>query len=200
MTNRKQRIAIFYSSPELPIKDTDSELYTEQKEKFHFFLFHNQNLHFSQSTILKEVLLKNFSEIPPEFEYLTESNSLLLKKKIEEFDFEKFDRGVEVEFQDYLKKINYRIQCIFQTFTLFYDLYKEKHLIYVFPRQIYNSYLDVLKQNQIKNTEISKLHSTVRELDIMHWINYYTKSSNSVQSDGIDYKSIVKIEMLEKNG
>lgn len=194
---KKVIIAVFYSSTECTFKDVDSQIFTEDKDTFHFFLFHNKELHFSKPVILKRVLMEYFQPVEPEFDYEIDNHALIMKKRIIDFDFIDFDKRVDVEYQDYLARITYRIECIFQTFDLFLNLYKDKNLVFVFPTQLYDKFMDNIEERKFEIEEISKINHLVRRYDILHWINYYSrKELIDIENGGIDYKNVVKILRL----
>ncbi len=133
------RIVVFYLSDELDLKDIEKELFTSNQEKFHFFFFHNKNLHFSKDIIKYQTLLAKFSNIEPEFNF--KKNEITMKKKLN-MNIEDLQDEVENEFQQYKSRIQYRIDSIFQTFSMFSKLYSSRSIIYVFPFQLYENFID----------------------------------------------------------
>ena len=190
--DQKIKIAVFYSFNELNIKDTEHELFTENKEKFHYFFFNNHNLHFSKTKILNDVLLEKFEDKKPTFLFSEKKGILQMRKDYENFDFKHFDLEVDERYNDYLSKINYRIDCIFQTFTLFSELYRDKHLIFVFPAQLLDRFNDLLQEKELQTVELNKLHDYIRKFDLFHWIGFYSRETD-LSDPTIEHKHIVKI-------
>ncbi|HQB60695.1 MAG TPA: hypothetical protein PK899_03435 [Spirochaetota bacterium] len=189
------KLAVFYSTDELDLKDIESEIFTENREKVNFFFFHNRDMQFNKAEILKKSLLNELDTIQPEFNF--KRNSLIMTKVIKKFDFEAFDKKVDAEYNDYLNKINYRIDCIFQTFDLFYRLYSDRNIIFTFPSQIKSNFNDILNKNEIKCEELTKINNIVRDLEVLHWINYYSKKNINQKDEGIvSYRNITNIYKL----
>ncbi|HOJ64994.1 MAG TPA: hypothetical protein PLE45_11310 [Spirochaetota bacterium] len=189
-------IIAFYATNELDIKDIESEFFIENREKVSFFLFHNRGLNLTKSDIFKNCLLKELEKVEPVFTY--KNDSLIMTKEIKNFDFEYFDNFVDKEYNDYLSKINYRIDCIFQTFDLFYRLYKDRNILFVIPMQIFHKFIEYFNKNNIKFQEVSKLNNIVRNYDALHWINYYSKKDiNSPMGGTITYRNVIRIFIIE---
>lgn len=189
------KLAVFYSTDELDLKDIESEIFTENRKKVNFFLFHNKDMHFNKAEILKKSLLNELDTIQPEFNF--KNNSLIMTKVIKNFDFEAFDKKVDVEYNDYLNRINYRIDCIFQTFDLFYRLYNERNIIFTFPIQIKSKFNDIMNNGGIKYEELTKINDIVRNLEALHWINYYSKKNINQKDEGvIRFRNITNIYRL----
>lgn len=185
----------FYATNELDIKDIESEFFIENREKVSFFLFHNRGLNLTKSDIFKNTLLKELEKVEPVFSY--SGLNLIMTKEIKNFNFEYFDSIVDREYNDYLAKMQYRIDCIFQTFDLFYRLYNDRNILFVVPMHIFNNFIKYFNENNIIFKEISKLNKIVRDYEVLHWINYYSKKDiNSPLEGTINYKNIIRIFLI----
>ena len=192
------KLVVFYSTQEIDIKDIESEIFTENREQVNFFLFHNKDMHFNKALILQKVLLSELHNIKPEFDFI--KNSLVMTKRINNFNFIRFDQRVDFEYYDYLSKINYRIDCIFQTFSLFLRLYADRNIIFVFPIQIRDNFFTLLGKNNLECKEITKINDAVRRLETLHWINYYSKTTLNPNDEGIiNYKKVTHIYLINSN-
>lgn len=195
--DHKRRLAVFYSFEDIDMKDIETEIFTEdKKEKFQFYFFHNMNLHFSKTTILKEELLKIFGAVEPEFYFDVDTHRYYMQKIIKDFSFNEFDQRVDDEFDSYLKRINYRIDCVIQTFTLFFDLYKDKDMIFVFPMQLHTRFLETIEELKFSYTDVSKLDKVVSDYDLFHWLHYYTKQHDDQRY--VKPRNIIRIIDIKK--
>jgi hypothetical protein len=186
------KIILFYSfDSEIDIKDVETELFTEERNKVNFCFFHNKELHFSKSEILKRTLIKQFENILPRFKY-SKRNMIMTKIK-PNFDTVKFDNIVTAEYEDYTKKINYRIDCIFQTIIMFVNLYKSNNLIFVLPQQLENSFNNFLQEYELEINEIQNVSQTLIKWDIINWINYYLKKDTQISNDKFSSLNVKKI-------
>jgi hypothetical protein len=195
------KLVAFYNFNEVNIKDIEKDLYTKDRQIFHFFFFNNRNLHFKKSKIYDESLIKEFENEAPEFNYDNRSGKMTMIKKIQNFDKKIFDKKVNENYRQYIKAINYRIECIFQTFTLFNNLYKDKMIIFAFPYQLYKKFIDMI--GKIDNTKTKyevllkkeKL-SYIEYFEMPHWVNYFFKISSYCISNEFkdsDIKAVIKI-------
>jgi hypothetical protein len=174
------KLFFFYSAPEIISKDVETEIFTDNREKIDFFLFHNKDLHFSKSEILKKCLFKMFETVEPEFE--NAYGNLIMSKVIQQFNNENFDKIVDFEFEDYTKKINYRIECIIQTINLFLDLYKDRKISFVLPAEIIAQIENTLKERNTIYEVLLINDPEVKDWDIPSRINYYSRKEN-ISSD-----------------
>ncbi len=193
MSEKPVTIVAFYSSEELEIKDVESELFTEiSKEPFNFYMFHNRDMHFEKSEIIKKLITEKFMTISPEIEY--RNSALYMTKVLPDFNLDFFDSEVDTDYEAYLKKINYRISCIFDTFNIFSSIYRDRDKIFIFPTQIYKKFLDTIEGSGIRYERISKIDSNVRRFDLMYWIGYYSRKDVSRPEEGVlNYRSITSI-------
>ncbi len=112
MQNREILI-IFYSIKELDLNDIDKEIYTkEKKEIFHLFFFHNKDLHFNKAIISRQVLSRIFDKIEPEYSHDKTNDTIILTKKISNFNYYEFDNNVDEAYSNYLKMVDHRIKSI----------------------------------------------------------------------------------------
>ena len=190
------KLIFFYYSNNIDCKDIETEIFTDKREKINFFLFHNRDLHFSKSEIFKKTLIKKFESIPPEFQML--ENELIMFKSISNFKSEDLDKLVDEEYADYINKINYRIECIFQTFSLFLGLYKEKNIVFIFPLQLFSQFEKHIDEYGIKLKKIDELNNMIKQYDIVNSINYYLRKDISQNTDELlkenNIVSLYKIE------
>jgi hypothetical protein len=187
------KLFFFYSSSELNIKDVETEFFTDNREKIYFFLFHNKELHFSRSEILKRSLHQIFENIDSNFEYI--GDSLVMTRQIKHFDTVEFDKSVDKAFEDYLVKINYRIDCVIQTISLFLDLYKDRNIVFVLPNQIFDRCETLFKERNENQEILSKENKIIVDWNIIEKINYYTKINSESNANLIveDYNNIISI-------
>lgn len=189
------KFVFFYSSEELEIKDVESELFSESRDPFNFFFFHNKDMHFSKSVILRKTLEKMFDSINPDFDFY--EGNLIMTKEIKDFNNFEFDKDVDNAFNEYLTRINYRIDCIFQTFSLFVNIYKERNLIFVLPFEIEERFVNYINENNITNTEVNNLSETSKFIDLINRVNYYTgqsvKTGNSKKITDDNIKKIYRV-------
>ena len=190
------RVIAFYLIEELNIKDIEKVLFTTKDQKeFHFFLFHNKELHFSKEIIRQRLLVKKFESVEPQF-YL-ENNKIIMRKEISNFNLYNFDNEVDSSFLQYQSKIKYRIESIFQTFKIFNNLYKDKSIVYLFPFQLEDNILNYIKDIKIDYEKLDLKDELIEYFDILHWINYFSKLN--LENDTFrdikleDFKSIMKL-------
>jgi hypothetical protein len=182
-------LIIFYNSDELPILDVDSEIFTSDRKPFHFFLFHNREMHFSKAIIYKQTLIDHFHNIEPRFEM--DGSTLKMFKELHNFEKNSFDQLIEERYQAYLERINYRIDCIFQTFTLFGPLYSDKPQVYVFPDQIQSNFSSIAEKNRLEYQELAIIDPVLKDLEVFYWLNYYSrKDSNNPSECSIKQENI----------
>lgn len=193
------KFIVFYSLYEINIKDIEKDLYTKDRKMFHLFFFHNKNLHFKKSKIFNECLIKEFENIEPEFDYDEKKATMIMNKKIKGFNKKEFNKKVTDNYNQYINLINYRIECIFQTFTLFNNLYKDKSLIFAFPYQLYKKFVSLLENNRLNFETLLKKNIPyyTNYFDIVYWINYFLKIDNISNSDkefkNDNIKKVIKI-------
>ncbi len=168
--DKTNTFVIFYQAGDMNINDAEKLVKTEKNTEFHMLFFHNKNLHFDKAVILREVLYKKFERVDPDTEYDNENNIIKLTKTLY-FNLLEFDREVDDEYEKYLSKINYRIECIFQTFSLFFRIYKNENQIYIFPVQILDKFIKYLEKPGIKYTEVEKNNKFFKENEIIKNIN-----------------------------
>jgi hypothetical protein len=196
MEQGEKLILFYFIDYNLDIKDIESELYTESREQIHFCMFHNRELHFSKSEILKKTLVKKFEDISPEFHY--ENGSMIMTKSLDNFNTAEFDKFVDNEYEDYLNRINYRINCIFQTISLYLNIYKNKNIVFILPIQIISHFEKEYDNNKIKYSEIQSSIEIIKKWDVLTWINYYLKKESSLFKNDIRIENIIKIFKLEE--
>jgi len=185
----------FFKSEEIDVKDVESEIFSEKREVVNFFFFHNKDMHFDKSVIREKTLNSLFENIHPHFENI--DNTLIMTKKIQNFNNDEFDSNVEKFYSDYLNRINYRIDCIFQTFGLFANLYKDKNLVFVFPFQIYDGFIKYINEYNILVEELGSLSETDPDIDILNRTNYYASQNIKFQNHkNLIEENIVKIFKL----
>lgn len=190
------RIAAFYQCEEFETQDVEKEIYTKEKEQFHFFFFHNQQLHFNKEIIKKETLIKDYGNIDPIF--TLKNNKLIMTKTINDFDEKEFDKRVNNNYKKYVGNINYRIECIFQTFYIFYDLYNDRSLIYLFPDQLFDKFKKHLAQNDMKYNKIYLNNDFVKYYDTVYWANYFSRINPDTPQEGmVKEKNITRIIQLQ---
>lgn len=190
------QLVLFYTSNELQINDIESEYFTDEREKVYFFMFHNKDLHFSKDIIFNKTLLTEFDKIKPEFRFT--GNNVELKKVLNNFDIESFNKTVDFEFTEYTKRINYRIECVFQTFNLFIQLYKERNFVFVLPIEIELFFHKNNKDNGIICNENKNDNTLQSSLNLINWINYYQKKDINISTSNIlNDENIVKSFVLQ---
>lgn len=167
---------LFYSCSPLKGEDIENSLFTNEKEEFKFFLFNNKNLHFSKNVIRNELLEKKFNQVKSTFVF--NANSITMTKKLVSLDREKFEKEVDSEYEDYLKKINYRINCIFQSFTIFYEIYSDKSLIFIIPEEIKHQFLDYLNNENFLVKKVKEDSQYIKKYDIFYWLRYYSREDS----------------------
>lgn len=173
----------FYDFSEVDVKDVESEIFSVKREPINFFFFHNKEMHFNKEVIYNTNLFNRFENIQPT--YKKDGNNLVMTKKIDNFDESGFNLEVDKAYNDYLTRINYRIDCIFQTFGLFINLYKDKNLIFVFPKEITNGFVKYIDEYNIATNKIESLSLTNSDIDILDRLNYYA-------SQNINFKTTEK--------
>ncbi len=189
------RIAVFYLSDELEIKDIEKELFTADKEKFQLFFFHNKNLHFSKDIIKYGTLLSKFEKIEPEFKF--DKDEITMNKKMK-IDMAKFDEEVDNEYNLYRARMTYRMDSIFQTFTLFDRLYRDRSIIFIFPFQLYENFISFAEDSAFSYKELEKDDNIIGHFDIFYWIDYFSKFTPNLQADNIlNPENITKILKFE---
>ena len=184
-------ILFYFIDYNLEMKDIESELYTDEREQIHFCMFHNKDLHFSKSEILKRTLVKRFENVSPEFHYANEK--VMMVKTLENFDSDEFDQYVDHEYEDYLNRINYRIDCIFQTIGMYMNIYKKKNVVFILPIQIITHFEKEFDKKNIIYSEIKSSIEIIKKWDVLTWINYYLKKESKVHSEDIKIENIIKI-------
>jgi len=191
MQNREILI-IFYSVKELDLNDIDKEIYTkEKKEIFHLFFFHNKDLHFNKSIISRQVLSRIFEKIEPEYSHDKTNDTIILTKKISNFNYYEFDNTVDEAYSNYLKTVDYRIKSIIETFILFNKLYSKKNLIFVFPYELIDNFNSIIEEKDIKLSEIDINNKILLEYDIFYWISYFSRYDlNKLQAGNISKENI----------
>ncbi len=181
--NKPFKYVFFYSLDEIDVKDVESEIFSEKREPIHFYFFHNRDMHFSKSVILKKTLIDMIDEITPEFDFF--DGDLIMTKVVKNFNNEEFDIKVDKAFLEYMKRINYRIDCIFQTFGLFVNLYKDRNLVFVFPFEIIETFKKYIDEYNIPVRQIKSLKETEKDVGILERVNYYAgqnlKSKNQIR-------------------
>jgi hypothetical protein len=177
------RLAAFYQTDEFNAQDIEKELYTDEKEEFHLFFFHNKNLHFSRKIIRKFSLKNIFSDIAPK--YNLKNKDLYMIKIIKDFNKGTFESKVDEEYKKYLNNINYRIECIFQTLLVFLDLYKDRTLIYLLPEQLYERFMDLLQKKELGYDSIEMNNNIVKKYDIVYWANYFSRVNPDLPEEGV---------------
>jgi hypothetical protein len=193
------KLIAFYSHKEIIIKDVEKDLYTKDRKTFHLFLFNNKNLHFKKSIIYNNSLIKEFDNIQAEFKFNKKKSELVMVKKIPDFNKKEFNKKVIENYNQYINNINYRIDCIFQTFTLFNNLYKDKILIFVFPFELYDAFLNLLKKDNLAYDLFLKneMSHYMNYFEIVYWINYFFKVNTNIQEvndiQNKNIKAIIKI-------
>jgi hypothetical protein len=189
---------IFYQTEDLNINDSEKLIKSELSKDFHLLFFHNKKLHFNKTVILREVLYKKFENIIPDTEYDNENNLIKLTKTLY-FNLHEFDKEIDDEYEKYLSKSNYRIDCIFQTFSLFYRIYKNENQIYVFPVQILEKFVKYLNDLKINYHQVAKNNSVFRENKIIKKINENIKYGIDTKNEaGLFMKNtIVKIFQID---
>jgi len=163
-------IILFYNTDELSVNDLEKEIIAGSNNIYHLFFFHNKNLHFSKAKILKEVLLKKFEEIIPDTGYNNENNTITLTKKLE-FNLFHFDKLIDDEYDKYLSIINYRIDCILQTFSLFVKIYKNRNQIYLFPGELLEKFVKYMNEKKFKYKILKISNNIFKEDKILYLIN-----------------------------
>ncbi len=193
------RFCVFYNFKDFFYKEIDKEIFSKDQELFHFFFFHNNNLHFSKDVIKEELLLNMFKRIKPDFIY--SKNNVEMIKVINNFNVEEFNEELDKKYEDYSKKIAYRIDCIFQTFNLFNKFYNKKLIIYVFPDKLYEQFLTNLERQKLKVEKVETNDELFMKYDIVYWINYYSNitGSNEDQLIQINSSEITKIIKIIQN-
>jgi len=175
---RTNRIfVLFYDAKELNIKDVESELFTEEKVAFNFYFFHNKNMHFDKNIIYHNKLKELFDNVEPEFHI--EGDTIRLVKQINDYNANSFRVLAEKEYESYLSKINYRIDCIFQSFFLFSQLYATKDMIFIFPLQIKTRFIEILKKEEKSFKKFDDLSYLVKKYDFVYRIQYYFGMDNT---------------------
>jgi len=193
MQNREILI-IFYSIKELDLNDIDKEIYTkEKKEIFHLFFFHNKDLHFNKAIISRQVLSRIFDKIEPEYSHDKTNDTIILTKKISNFNYYEFDNNVDEAYSNYLKMVDHRIKSITETFILFTKLYSKKNLIFVFPNELYDNFVGIMKEKDIKLSEITIDNNILMEYDIFYWISYFSRYDLNKPLAGNITKENIKI-------
>lgn len=191
------RLTAFYQTEEFNAQDIEKELFTEDKEEFHLFFFHNKSLHFSRKIIKRDTLRSVFKDISPR--YSIKKKDLYMIKKIKDFNREKFEGKVDAEYKKYLNNINYRIECIFQTLIVFLDLYKDRTLIYILPEQLYDRFMDLLHKKELSFDNLEMKNKNVRKYDIVYWANYFSRINPESPQEGIIKKgNITRIIEIKK--
>ena len=184
-------ILFYFIDYNLEMKDIESELYTDDREQIHFCMFHNKELHFSKSEILKRTLVKKFENVSPEFHYANEK--VMMVKTLENFDSDEFDKFVDSEYEDYLNRINYRIDCIFQTIVMYMNIYKNKNVVFILPVQIITHFEKEFEKKDIIYSEIKSSIEIIKKWDVLTWINYYLKKESKNHAEDIKIENIIKI-------
>jgi hypothetical protein len=190
MDGIQKMILFYFVNYNLEIKDIESEVYTDSRVQMHFCMFHNKDLHFSKSEILKKTLVKKFENISPEFHY--ENGKMVMTKYLPDFNTDEFDKFVDVEYNDYLYRINYRIDCIFQTISLFLNIYKDKNVVFILPIQLISHFEKESDNQKMMYSEITGSLDIIKKWDILTWINYYLKK------DSVNFKEEIKVENIIK--
>jgi len=174
--NNNNIFVFFYFSNEFDLKDIDKEIYTKnQKEIFHLFFFNNKNLHFDKNIIINNELNSIFNALPAEYILDKHNNTILLTKKINNFNFIKFDNDTDNAYNKYLVSATHRIDSIIQTFNLFIKFYTDKDLFFIVPYKIFNEFSNNLKEKNISYETIQKNSNILLNYDIYYWINYFSR-------------------------
>jgi hypothetical protein len=158
-------------------------------------MFHNKELHFSKSEILKKTLVKKFEHVSPEFHYANEK--MIMTKILENFNSAEFDKYVDSEYEEYLKRIFYRISCIIQTINLYLSIYRNKNVVFILPIQIISHFEKEMSNNKINYSEILSSIEIIKKWDVLTWVNYYLKKESSSFKENLKIENIIKIFMLQ---